>query len=185
MRPLVLARKIHYWSTLLIALPILLVLVTGLLLQIKKEWTWVQPEEQRGTPTESPITTADAVALMQADTEVAIGGWDDIDRFDVRPSKGMMKIRLNDGREVQMDLSDGRILQVEYRRTDLIESLHDGSWFGGDISKLGLFLPAAIILLCMWITGIWMFWAPIPIRRKRRRAKLEKQARRRRDAVSD
>ncbi|MGA1496101.1 MAG: hypothetical protein ACO37D_11970 [Rhodothermales bacterium] len=55
MRLLVLARKIHYWSTLFIALPILLVLVTGLLLQVKKQWTWVQPEEQRGTPTDSRL----------------------------------------------------------------------------------------------------------------------------------
>jgi len=106
---------------------------------------------------------------MTAHPEVGISGWEDIDRFDVRPSKGMMKVRLEDGREVQIDLSDGRILQIEHRRTDLIESLHDGSWFGGDVSKLGLFLPAAIILLGMWITGIWMFWAPIPIRRRRRR----------------
>jgi uncharacterized iron-regulated membrane protein len=177
MRPLVLARKVHYWSTLVIALPILLVLVTGLLLQVKKQWTWVQPEEQIGTPTENPITLAESVAIMRNHGEIGIEGWDDIDRFDVRPSKGMMKIRLNDGREVQINLSDGRILQIDYRRTDLIESLHDGSWFGGDISKLGLFLPAATILLMMWITGIWMFWAPIPIRRKRHRARLDKQAR--------
>jgi len=175
MRPLVLARKIHYWSTLFIALPILLVLVTGLLLQVKKQWTWVQPEERRGTPTESPITLAESVDIMAAHPEIGISGWEDIDRFDVRPSKGMMKVRLEDGREVQMDLSDGRILQIEFRRTDLIESLHDGSWFGGDISKLGLFLPAATILLMMWLTGIWMFWAPIPIRRKRRRARFRRQ----------
>lgn len=176
MRLLVLARKIHYWSTLFIALPILLVLVTGLLLQVKKQWAWVQPEEQLGTPTDSPITLGDAVSLMQSDENVAIQGWDDIDRFDVRPSKGMMKIRLHDGREVQMDLSDGSILQIDYRRTDLIESLHDGSWFGGDVSKLGLFLPASIILLGMWLTGIWMFWAPIPIRRRRRRAAARRRA---------
>lgn len=167
MRPLVLARKIHYWSTLLIALPILLVLVTGLMLQVKKQWTWVQPEEHLGTPTDHPITLAASVALMQAHPDIRIAGWEDIDRFDVRPSKGMMKVRLHDGREIQMDLSDGRILQIAYRRTDLIESLHDGSWFGGDVSKLGLFLPASIILLSMWITGIWMFWAPWPIKRRR------------------
>lgn len=184
MRPLVLARKVHYWSTLVIALPILLVLVTGLLLQVKKQWAWVQPEEQLGTPTDAPITLAESVDIMAAHPEIGIGGWEDVDRFDVRPSKGMMKVRLEDGREVQIDLSDGRILQIEYRRTDLIESLHDGSWFGGDVSKLGLFLPAAIVLLCMWITGIWMFWAPIPLRRKRRQARLREQARHPADGTS-
>ena len=33
------------------------------------------------------------------------------------------------------------------RRSDLIESIHDGSYFGGDWTKLGLFLPAGIVLL--------------------------------------
>jgi len=170
MRLLILVRKIHYWSTLFIAIPVLIVLVSGLLLQVKKQSDWVQPEEQRGTPSESPISVSDVLTHLRSHPEAQVETWDDVDRLDVRPGKGLIKIRLVDGREIQMDLSDGHILQIEYRRTDLIESLHDGSWFAGDITKLGLFLPAAIVLLCMWVTGIWMFWAPIPIRRKRRRA---------------
>lgn len=176
MRLLTLVRKIHYWSTLLIAIPVLIVLVSGLLLQVKKQSDWVQPAEQRGTPTESPISVSDVMMHLKAHPEAEVASWDDVDRLDVRPGKGLIKVRLEDGREIQMDLSDGRILQIEYRRTDLIESLHDGSWFAGDITKLGLFLPAAIVLLGLWVTGIWMFWAPIPIRRKRRRAMARRLA---------
>lgn len=38
--------------------------------------------------------------------------------------------------------------------SDFIESLQVGSFFAGDISKLGVFLPAAIGLLILWLSGI-------------------------------
>ena len=51
----------------------------------------------------------------------------------------MVKVWLNNGWEIQVDLNNGTILQTAYRRSDLIESIHDGSFFGGDWTKLGLF----------------------------------------------
>jgi hypothetical protein len=47
----------------------------------------------------------------------------------------------------------------------LIESIHDGSFFGGDYSKLGLFLPTALGLLLMWFSGLWMFYVPFSVKR--------------------
>ena len=47
-------RKWHRWSSAVIALPFLLVLVTGILLQVKKEWSWVQPPTRRGAGKETP-----------------------------------------------------------------------------------------------------------------------------------
>ncbi len=41
-------RKFHYWAAALAALPVLVILCTGLLLQLKKQSAWVQPPEQRG-----------------------------------------------------------------------------------------------------------------------------------------
>ncbi|NQZ50448.1 MAG: PepSY domain-containing protein, partial [Moritella sp.] len=70
--------------------------------------------------------------------------------------------------EIQIDNISGKILQVEYRRSDLIESLHDGSFFH-EYAKLWLFLPAAVILLMLWITGIYMFLMPYILRRQNRK----------------
>ena len=42
-------RKVHYWASAIVALPLLFVIATGLLLQLKKHWTWVQPPETRGS----------------------------------------------------------------------------------------------------------------------------------------
>ena len=102
-----------------------------------------------------------------------VQGWDDVNRLDVRPSRGMVKVWLRNGWEVQVDLGTGRVLQTAYRRSDLIESIHDGSYFAGDVSKLGVFLPVGLGLLAMWVTGICMFFLPIVRRRgeRRRRAR--------------
>ena len=45
----VLNRKIHYWVAFSISIPLGVMIMTGLLLQMKKQWTWVQPAEVRGT----------------------------------------------------------------------------------------------------------------------------------------
>lgn len=52
--------------------------------------------------------------------------------------------------------------------SDLIESIHDGSFFGGNATKLGLFLPAGVGLLLLWMTGLWMIWVPFIAKRRRR-----------------
>ena len=41
--PRVFFRKTHRWGAVLVAVPFLLVLVSGLLLQVKKQVPWVQP----------------------------------------------------------------------------------------------------------------------------------------------
>lgn len=176
-----LLRRIHYWGTLLIALPLLVVISTGVLLQIKKQWVWVQPAEQKGAAKLSEIKidasnpqagmpVMDFATLLQRLQEcqsVEIKSWDDVQRIDIRPSKGIAKFSVRGGWEVQLDLSDGRILQEAIRRSDWIESMHDGSFFGGDWAKLGVFLPAALVLLVMWGTGLWLFLLPFLVKRRR------------------
>lgn len=161
-------RRIHYWGAALVALPVMVILSTGLLLQAKKHWSWVQPPEHRGTgevPSLDLHGILDAVRLVP---ELGVTGWNDVNRIDVRPGRGMAKAWLHSGWEVQVDLGTGKVLHTAYRRSDLIESIHDGSFFGGDWTKLGLFLPAGIVLFLMWLTGLWMFWLPFSVRRKRR-----------------
>jgi hypothetical protein len=162
-------RKVHAWGSVVIALPILLIIGSGLLLQVKKQWSWVQPPEQRGT---GPVPVLDFAGILESVKGVpalGVDGWDDVNRLDVRPSKGMVKVWLHSGWEAQVDLGTGRVLQTAYRRSDFLESIHDGSIFAGDWTKLGVFLPAGVILFVLWLTGLWMFWYPLWLRRKARR----------------
>lgn len=45
-----------------------------------------------------------------------VTGWDDVNRLDIRPARGMVKAWLMNGYEVQVDLSTGRVLQTAKRR---------------------------------------------------------------------
>lgn len=168
----VLNRKVHYWATAFLALPALVLICSGLLLQMKKHWSWIQPAEQRGTGKTPNVDLDELLNIVRAVPEMGVEGWEDVNRVDVRPNRGMAKVWLESGWEVQVDLGTGRVLQTAYRRSDLIESLHDGSFFGGEASKLGLFLPTGIALLLMWVTGIWMFVFPFLARRRRRQHAL-------------
>jgi len=168
MRLSILSRRLHRWGALLTALPLLLVIGTGLLLQVKKQVRWVQPTEQR-TAVETPAIGWDLIlSAAQTMPEAGVTGWGDIDRVDVRPSKGILKVITKSRWEAQLALADGALLQTAYRRSDLIEQLHDGSFFG-DPMKYWVFLPAGILLFGLWLTGIYLWLLPTLTRRKRAR----------------
>lgn len=161
-------RKTHYWGAIICALPVLIVILSGILLLLKKEIDWIQPPTQKGAGDVPQITFSKILEITADVPEAEVQSWGDIDRIDVRPGKGIVKVRANNRWEIQLDHQSGEVLQVAYRRTDLIESLHDGTFFH-DSAKLWVFLPSAFILLTLWITGIWLFLLPILTKRKRRK----------------
>ena len=79
--------------------------------------------------------------------------------MDVRPEKGIVKVRTKNRWELQIDTNTGQVLQEAYRRSDLIETLHDGSWFNSSIKYL-IFFPSGIVLLVLWLTGIYLVLLP-------------------------
>lgn len=166
-------RKIHYWAALACAVPIIIVIVTGVLLLLKKEVDWIQPPSEQGQGNTPTIEFAEIIPALSTVTETDISGWQQIERIDVRPSKGILKIQIEGGWEVQMDHQTSKVLSVAIRRSGLIESIHDGSFFHAK-AKLWVFLPAAIVLLFLWITGMYLFviteLAKFRSRRKRRLA---------------
>jgi uncharacterized iron-regulated membrane protein len=163
----ILNRKVHYWASIVVALPLLVMIASGLLLQAKKQWTWVQPAELRGTGTRPVLDLEGILASLEVAPGMGVSSWDDVNRLDVRPGRGVVKAWLKNGYEVQVDLGTGRVLQTAYRRSDLIETIHDGSFFAGDWTKLGLFLPAGLVLLLLWVSGLWMWWVPFIAKRRR------------------
>jgi uncharacterized iron-regulated membrane protein len=156
----VFSRKWHKHVAIFVAVPFFLVLVTGILLQVKKDVRWVQPATKKGTGKE-PTVSFDAIlaAVTRDAPEAEVSGWADIDRLDVRPKDGIVKVQCKNRYEVQVDFQTGKVVQVEYRRSDLIESLHDGSFFH-DAAKLYVFLPVAVLLLTVWFTGIHLWLLP-------------------------
>lgn len=157
-------RKLHRWGAIAVAIPFLIVIASGLLLQVKKQVPWVQPVEQKGTPGAPAVSMDALLRAARGVPQAGIREWSDIDRIDVRPGKGLIKIIANSRWEIQIDGASGAVLQTAYRRSDFMETLHDGSWFH-DSAKLWIFLPSGVIVFALWITGIYLFLLPIRSRR--------------------
>lgn len=156
-----LLRQIHYWLSLAVAVPTVIILVAGIFLMLKKEIAWIQPATETGIASgELPEIGFDQMLdAARNHPEAQIEEWTDIDRIDLRVGKGIAKLRANSGWELQVDTNSGEVLNVAYRRSDLIEQIHDGSFFS-DAVKLYIFLPTGVLLLFMWGTGIYLFLLP-------------------------
>lgn len=168
--PRVLQRKLHRFGAIAIALPLLVVLTSGLLLQVKKQVSWVQPPTQRAEVPEPALGLSRVLEILREIPDAGVRSWSDVERLDVQPRRGILKAICSNRQEVQLALGDGAVLQVAYRRSDLIESLHDGSFFG-EWAKLGVFLPSGLVLLGLWVTGLYLWWLPYAARRRKARAK--------------
>jgi hypothetical protein len=148
-------RVIHYWGAITTAIPILIVIITGLLLLLKKDVEWIQPSTLKGDGKTPIIAFSDILAVAKTVEQAQITSWRDINRLDVRPSKGITKIRANNNWEIQIDNTTGEVKGIAFRRSDIIESIHDGSFFANWV-KYYIFLPSAIILLVLWLTGLYL-----------------------------
>lgn len=162
-------RKLHRWGAVACAVPLLLVIVTGLLLQVKKQLTWVQPATRSGSVSQPEISFDRILEVALTVQEAEVRSWADIVRVDIQPKKGVAKVQCKNQWELQIDLGNADVLSSAYRRSDWIESLHDGSFFS-DWAKLGVFLPSSLLLLSLWFTGAWLWWLPIQVRLRKKRA---------------
>jgi uncharacterized iron-regulated membrane protein len=175
-------RKLHFWGAMLIFIPVMVVIISGILLQVKKEIEWIQPATIKGSGFYQNTTLERLLHSinqfehgqpgLRADAKAPIV-WAQINRIDIRPSKNIAKIRLNDDMEYQVDLATHQVLKKSYRNTDWIEALHDGSWFHS-LAKLYVFLPVALVLLVLWFTGGYLLFITL---RNKRRAKIKGQSR--------
>jgi uncharacterized iron-regulated membrane protein len=151
-------RSVHRWGALIIAAPLLLVIVTGILLQVKELAPWLQPPAMRGSTDSPTMAFHDILAAAKKIPEAEIRDWSDIQRFDVWPSRGLIKVRAKNGIEVQLDAAHGAVLNVAYRRSYILVGLHSGAIFH-PIVKYGIYLSTAIILLFLWLSGLVLFFS--------------------------
>lgn len=84
---------------------------------VKKEVEYIQPTSMKGAFTQPSIIFEQVLTIAKT---VKIDSWQGIDRLEVRPSKGIIKIRAKSEWEIQMDTTTGELLKTAYRRSDFI-----------------------------------------------------------------
>lgn len=166
-------RKYHRILGLSLSILLIISALTGILLGLKKNVDLIQPPTQKGSSkdlsTWKPIDELAQLARNAFYKEYPDQMRNKIDRMDVRPSKGIVKVLFKDGWwEVQLDGSTGAILSIAKRHSDWIEALHDGSIIS-DTFKLISMNYIGWGLLIMIITGVWLYYGPKRIRRLKKR----------------
>lgn len=161
-------RTIHKWASIIITLPLLVIFITGILLLVKKEFSVIQPPTYKGQGQIPEISFEQVLSAVSQIEQAQIQSWEDIDRLDVRPSKGVIKVRSHNQIEIQLDAKSADVLHVAKRNSDFIESIHDGTFFEKN-ANLWLMLPVSIISLLIIITGVILFFIPHLKKNKRKR----------------
>jgi hypothetical protein len=150
----------HLWIGLITAGVVVLVSVTGILLNHKRALRLMPdvPHEATGT-FDAALPLADLARRAEAAVapEVAATG---IDRMDVRPGDGLIKVRFDDRtvQEVTLDINSGRVLHVGERNDVFLEKLHSGEIFGDNWVLLTD--VAAVALLVLLASGYWLWLYP-------------------------
>jgi len=149
--------------------------VTGILLSLKKDVDLIQPPTQKGSATElinwRPLNEITTIAQQALVAQYPAEKENAIDRLDVRPSKGIIKVLFDKGYwEVQVDGGSGEVLSIAKRHSDWIEALHDGS-IVSDFFKLLSMNFLGIGVLALITTGLWLWYGPKRLRwlKKRKR----------------
>ena len=166
----------HKWTGIVLAVVFLNIALTGFLLLWKKDYTWIQPSTHVGAPGDISqfITTERLFEVVLKSGHADFQRPEDIDRVDFRPGKRVHKVRSRHNHsEIQVDAVTGVILGTATRRSDWIEQLHDGSWFGDWVHDL-LMPLTAVALGFLVVSGLYM-WA-FPLLKKRRRRQQESRS---------
>lgn len=141
---------------------ILITSLTGILLGWKKNVEILQPPEQKGTTTElNQWVSIEMIASSASHAlDSVVGRTVAIDKLDVRPGKGIIKVLFKEGYwEVQVDGATGKSLSVMQRHSDWIEHLHDGSIIN-DFFKIAYTNLLGWGLLILGLSGFWLWYGP-------------------------
>ena len=161
----------HKWTGIVIAILLIMSSVTGFLLLVKKDFDWIQPPTatatEGGIEDFAPLQTVVATIIAQGHPDFQTS--EDIDRIDTRPEKRLHKIRSRHHyTEYQVDAITARIISGPDRRmSDLLESIHDGSFFAGWFHDW--IMPIVLLAIVFLVfSGFWL-WLQPKIRRGRKR----------------
>lgn len=149
----------HLWLGIVTTVIVLVLSISGILLNHKRP-LGLMPD----VPHEPTGSFEDAVSLAQLASAAAAAapaaGAAGVDRMDVRPRDGIVKVRFRDDvvTEVTVDLNDARVLHVGERNDVFLEKLHSGEIFGDNwvlLSDLG-----AVGLILLIASGYWLWLFP-------------------------
>lgn len=165
-------RIVHKYLGVVLAACFLTTGVSGVLLGLKKNIDTLQPKTFEGVSADlSGWKNFDEIGKISILAMDSILQNPLIDRMDVRPGKGIVKVLFTEGYwEVQVDCTSGKVLSVAKRHSDWIEHLHDGSLISEGF-KIVYTNILGIGLCTLALTGLWLWYGPKAIRSAKKNIK--------------
>jgi uncharacterized iron-regulated membrane protein len=171
------SRWMHKWVGTLLALIMVTLSITGGFVAFKNEVEYLQPAGRSGAKGDiaaaiPPARVAEIILALHLPEAQTLK---EINRIELRPSKRMYKVRLEQTsawrspREIQVDAMTGAILNEGVRGDQLWMDLHSFAVFG-EATKLITMTVSGMALLWLSLSGYYLFFYPLWIRvRKRQR----------------
>lgn len=146
------SRKIHYYISWIVFVPLLVVFVTGFLLILRQQFEWIQPTKIKTGHSVIEKTWSEIYQQARHVTEAEIKQESDVSKVVLRPSRGLVEVFSKNRYHLQIDGKTGEVLNVAPRYTGLLITLHEGVFFGRWV-KSWIFTPTAFFAICLWLTG--------------------------------
>lgn len=149
-------RKSHRVVALIITLPLIMVGLSGVVLQLRNQFESIQPK----------AVSAELVpgsTYLTFEKIIETHGKEDIDQIILRPGKKNLSLRMKDGMEIQIHPQTGEVLKKAPRLTNFLIDLHQGTWLG-KFGQYGIYFPASIGFCFLILSGIIIY----PFKKKRR-----------------
>lgn len=149
-----LIRKYHRRLSIIFALPVLIIVVTGILLILRSKLSFIQ----------TPAPKVEKVAIEKVRPIAEIIKKLNIDEKKIssiiyKPSKNIYSIRTKDYEEYYLHPETLEILRTGPKMSTLLIQLHEGSFFSPTVRDY-IFFPTSLVLFFLWITGLLLFFRP-------------------------
>lgn len=142
-------RTWHAYIGLIAALPLLVIVVTGLVLQLRNQFESIQPKTLT-------MKLEEGKRLLSMEEVIVKFPPGKIEQIIYRPSKGNYSIRIKGGDEIQMNPQTGDVVKDMPRRAGLLIDIHQGSWMG-PFGQYGIHFLAGLSLFFLLISGVLLF----------------------------
>ncbi len=149
-------RNIHRKISLYLVIPIGVILLSGIILQLRNQIEWIQPALIQGEAGTGSLIGPNEIIQHLKITKT------DVDQIIYKPAKNNVSLRLKSGEEIQLDPESGKVLKRAIRRTNLLIDIHQGSIIG-PLGQYGVYILSGLGLLLLYMSGIYLL---VPKRKK-------------------
>ena len=172
-------RKVHKQIAIFLFALFLVISITGLLLGWKKNsFGLILPAVSKGVSSDLKtwlsFDSLQTIAVNALHGSISPNLSTTLERIDARPSKGIVKfVFADDYWEVQLDGTNGNVLNINRRRSDIIENIHDGTILDvlfntkNDQFKLYYTTIMGLALLMLTVSGFWLWYGPKKLRKQK------------------